>query len=194
VLECLHAGLRRCFDAFPGGRPGRMSVLDMRCEQGALSDGCKAHSAIAPAGSNWSNLAAGVDTRCPCWPDGESRERLVVAKVEWRPDELFPRIGFTVTNLSRKPGSSVRFQDTVQGTGFTPTLGCICRRNQVTQAGNALDMERLAKAERDGLVQVACRPKEIPDLVMSPAEAISWCLTECSFLATDGHLPSDPPS
>ncbi len=29
------------------------------------------------------------------------RPRLGVAKVEWRPGELYPRVGFIVTNLSR---------------------------------------------------------------------------------------------
>lgn len=30
-----------------------------------------------------------------------SRPRRVVAKVEWHPGELYPRVGFLVTNLSR---------------------------------------------------------------------------------------------
>jgi len=37
------------------------------------------------------------------------RPRRVVAKVEWHAGELFPRIGFTVTNLSRTPENVVRF-------------------------------------------------------------------------------------
>ena len=32
--------------------------------------------------------------------------RRVVAKVEWHPGELFPRVGFIVTNLSRPPSAS----------------------------------------------------------------------------------------
>jgi hypothetical protein len=38
-----------------------------------------------------------------------SRARRVVAKVEWHNDELFPRIGFIVTNLSRPAKRVVRF-------------------------------------------------------------------------------------
>src|SRR3954471_1815193 len=38
-----------------------------------------------------------------------SRSRRVVAKVEWHPGELYPRIGFLVTNLSRPPERVVAF-------------------------------------------------------------------------------------
>jgi len=37
------------------------------------------------------------------------RKRRVVAKVEWHLGELFPRVGFIVTNLSAKPKRVVRF-------------------------------------------------------------------------------------
>ena len=37
------------------------------------------------------------------------RSRRVVAKIEWHAGELFPRTGFIVTNLKRKPGKVVRF-------------------------------------------------------------------------------------
>jgi hypothetical protein len=38
-----------------------------------------------------------------------SRSRRVVAKVEWHPGELYPRVGFLVTNLCRPPESIVAF-------------------------------------------------------------------------------------
>jgi hypothetical protein len=38
-----------------------------------------------------------------------SRKRRVIAKVEWHQGELFPRVGFIVTNLSRTMKSVVRF-------------------------------------------------------------------------------------
>ena len=38
-----------------------------------------------------------------------SKARRVVAKVEWHPGELYPRIGFIVTNLSRPAGRVVNF-------------------------------------------------------------------------------------
>ncbi len=37
------------------------------------------------------------------------KSRRVIAKVEWHQGELFPRIGFIVTNLQRKPENVVRF-------------------------------------------------------------------------------------
>jgi hypothetical protein len=37
------------------------------------------------------------------------RERRVVAKVEWHPGELYPRVGFIVTNLRRPPKRVVAF-------------------------------------------------------------------------------------
>lgn len=38
-----------------------------------------------------------------------SHPRRVVAKVEWHPEELFPRVGFIVTNLRRKSTNVVAF-------------------------------------------------------------------------------------
>ena len=38
-----------------------------------------------------------------------SRSRRVVVKVEWHPGELYPRVGFLVTNLSRPPERVVAF-------------------------------------------------------------------------------------
>ena len=40
---------------------------------------------------------AGFSYRAKSW----DKARRVVAKVEWYPSELFPRVGFIVTNLSR---------------------------------------------------------------------------------------------
>jgi len=37
------------------------------------------------------------------------KKRRVVAKVEWRPGELYPRVGLIVTNLSRPPQNIVAF-------------------------------------------------------------------------------------
>ena len=38
-----------------------------------------------------------------------SRSRRVVAKIEWHAGELFPRIGFIVTNLDKRPKNVVKF-------------------------------------------------------------------------------------
>src|SRR6056297_2424806 len=37
------------------------------------------------------------------------KERRVIAKIEWHPGELFPRMGFIVTNLPMEPDWVVRF-------------------------------------------------------------------------------------
>ena len=42
--------------------------------------------------------------------------RRVVAKVEWHQGELFPRVGFIVTNLSYPPKGIVRFYNGLAGT------------------------------------------------------------------------------
>ena len=38
-----------------------------------------------------------------------TRSRRVVAKVEWHPGELYPRVGFIVTNMTRPPERVVMF-------------------------------------------------------------------------------------
>ena len=35
--------------------------------------------------------------------------RRVIARIEWHPGELFPRVGFIVTNLPMEPDRVVRF-------------------------------------------------------------------------------------
>jgi len=37
------------------------------------------------------------------------RSRRVVAKIEWHAGELFPRVGFVVTNLRRSPRRAIKF-------------------------------------------------------------------------------------
>jgi len=37
------------------------------------------------------------------------RSRRIIAKIEWHEGELFPRVGFILTNLKRKPEKAVRF-------------------------------------------------------------------------------------
>jgi hypothetical protein len=38
-----------------------------------------------------------------------TKPRRVIAKVEWHPGELYPRVGFIVTNMSRPTGRVVAF-------------------------------------------------------------------------------------
>jgi hypothetical protein len=39
------------------------------------------------------------------------KPRRVIARIEWHPGELFPRVGFIVTNLPMEPDWGVRFHD-----------------------------------------------------------------------------------
>jgi hypothetical protein len=42
-------------------------------------------------------------------PASWSKPRRVVAKVEWHPGELYPRVGFIVTNMARVAENVVEF-------------------------------------------------------------------------------------
>ena len=48
---------------------------------------------------------AGFDCQAQTW----TRSRRIVAKIEWHPGELYPRVGFLVTNLARPPERVVAF-------------------------------------------------------------------------------------
>jgi len=70
------------------------------------------------------------------------KPRRVVAKVEWHPGELFPRVGFVVTSLPMEPDWIIRFHNQ-RGTAEQHLLAHINVRCQATyqgrQARNQLD-------------------------------------------------------
>jgi hypothetical protein len=74
----------------------------------------------------------------------------VVAKVEWHPGELFPRVGFIVTNLTRRPKNVVAFynqrgtaeQHIKEGKGAIKWTRLSCR----TFAANAVRLQLHALA------------------------------------------------
>jgi hypothetical protein len=76
--------------------------------------------------------------------------RRVVAKVEWHPGELFPRVGFIVTNLTRRPKNVVAFynqrgtaeQHIKEGKGAIKWTRLSCR----TFAANAVRLQLHALA------------------------------------------------
>ena len=67
-------------------------------------------------------LYASFSYRAGSW----DRKRRVVAKVEWHPGELHPRVGFIVTNLSRpaervvamRPKNLKKFRDRSKPSGY----------------------------------------------------------------------------
>ncbi len=69
---------------------------------------CIAHLLTRPVGRPPNHVRryyASFSYRAYSW----DKARRVVAKVEWHPGELFPRVGFVVTNLSRPAGRVVAF-------------------------------------------------------------------------------------
>jgi hypothetical protein len=51
-----------------------------------------------------------VNENCnTCRAQSWNKPRRVVAKVEWHPEELYPRVGFIVTNLARPAERVVAF-------------------------------------------------------------------------------------
>jgi hypothetical protein len=71
-----------------------------------------------------------------------NKPRRVVAKVEWHPGELFPRVGFVVTNLPMEPDWIIRFYNQ-RGTAEQHLLAHASIRCQAAhqgrQACNQLD-------------------------------------------------------
>lgn len=101
-----------------------------------------------------------------------SCKRRIVAKVEWHPGELFPRVGFIVTNLSRKPKRIVAFYNQ-RGTA----------EQCIKEGKNALKWTRLscrtmkANAVRLQLHALAYNLANFLRTLALPEEMKSWSLT-----------------
>jgi Transposase DDE domain group 1 len=101
-----------------------------------------------------------------------STARRVVAKVEWHPGELFPRVGFIVTNLSRRPKNVVAFynlrgtaeQHIKEGKGAIKWTRLSCR----TFAANAVRLQLHALAYNLG---------NFLRSLVTPAVIADWTLT-----------------
>jgi hypothetical protein len=101
-----------------------------------------------------------------------ARKRRVVAKVEWHPGELFPRVGFIVTNLSRKPKRVVAFYNQ-RGTA----------EQYIKEGKNAVKWTRLscrtmkANAVRLQLHALAYNLSNFLRTLALPEEMKTWSLT-----------------
>ena len=101
--------------------------------------------------------------------------RRVVAKVEWHPGELFPRVGFIVTNLTRRPKNVVAFynqrgtaeQHIKEGKGAIKWTRLSCR----TFAANAVRLQLHALAYNLG---------NFLRSLVTPAVIADWTLTSLS--------------
>src|SRR5262245_8771281 len=86
-----------------------------------------------------------------------SRARRVVAKVEWHPGELYPRVGFIVTNLRRSAKRVVAFYNG-RGTAEPVDQGREARGQVDAAVVHDLPRERrLSPAARAGL-----QPRQLP--------------------------------
>ena len=101
-----------------------------------------------------------------------SRPRRVVAKVEWRPGELMPRVGFLVTNLRRPPEAVVSFYN---GRGTA--------EQWIKEGKHAVKWTRLscttfrANAVRLQLHALACNLANFLRTLALPGEIAQWSLT-----------------
>jgi len=97
-----------------------------------------------------------------------NRKRRVVAKVEWHPGELFPRVGFIVTNMTRPPERVTLFynqrgtaeQWIKEGKGAIKWTRLSCR----TFAANAVRLQLHAPAYNLGnFLRTLATPEPIKD-------------------------------
>lgn len=101
-----------------------------------------------------------------------SKARRVVAKVEWHPGELYPRVGFIVTNMSRPAERVVAFYNQ-RGTAEQP----------IKQGKNAVTWTRLsctrftANAVRLQLHALAYNLANFLRTLALPEEVAQWSLT-----------------
>ena len=114
-----------------------------------------------------------------------SHSRRVVAKVEWHQGELFPRLGFIVTNLSYPPKGIVRFYN---GRGTA--------EQWITEGKNALNWTRLschkfvANQVRLGLFTLAYNLGNFVRRLALPEAIKRWSLTslQTRLIKTGGRL------
>jgi len=101
-----------------------------------------------------------------------TKPRRVVAKVEWHPDELYPRVGFIVTNMSRPAERVVMFYNQ-RGTA----------EQWIKEGKNAVTWTRLschsfkANAVRLQLHALAYNLANFLRTLALPTEASQWSLT-----------------
>jgi hypothetical protein len=97
-----------------------------------------------------------------------SKPRRVIAKVEWHPEELYPRVGFIVTNMSRPAERVVAFYDKrgtceqwiKEGKGAIKWTRLSCR----TFAANAVRLQLHALAYNLGnFLRTLATPEPIKD-------------------------------
>jgi hypothetical protein len=116
-----------------------------------------------------------------------NKSRRVVAKVEWHPGELFPRVGFVVTNLPMEPDWIIRFYNQ-RGTAEQHLLAHASIRCQAAHQG------RQTGDQLDALVLQGQGAKRGPPSA-SCTGLQSWCLPAKGRPARgDGRLVANQPA
>ena len=96
------------------------------------------------------------------------KPRRVIAKVEWHPGELYPRVGFIVTNMARRAENAVAFynkrgtceQSIEEGKGAIKWTRLSCR----SFAANAVRLQRHALAyDLGNFLRTLATPEPIKD-------------------------------
>ena len=87
-----------------------------------------------------------------------TKPRRVIAKVEWHPAELYPRVGFIVTNMSRPAERVVAFYNK-RGTITKDMPGKVLGKHGIAERDGeeyrlAIDPSSLSSEERDELVRL----------------------------------------
>lgn len=81
----------------------------IRLKKNVILQSYIAHRLTRPVGrpskSKVKRLYEDFDYQAQSW----SKPRRVIAKIEWHPDELFPRVGFIVTNMTDEPEDVTKF-------------------------------------------------------------------------------------
>ena len=126
VPHCPETGTKFNADRKPGGRffradaacaiPALYERLEeagcfhaIRMKKNAVPEGSIAHRLTRPVGrpskTRVKRFCEEFRYQAASW----DRERRVIAGIEWHPGELFPRVGFIVTNLPMEPDEVTRF-------------------------------------------------------------------------------------
>jgi hypothetical protein len=81
----------------------------IRMKKNAVLEGCIAHRLTRPVGRPSKTKVKRFYEEFQYQAASWDKERRVVAKIEWHPGELFPKVGFIVTNLPMEPDWVTRF-------------------------------------------------------------------------------------
>ena len=123
-----------------------------------------------------------------------NKKRRVVAKVEWHPGELVPRVGFIVTNLSRPTKRVVAFynhrgtaeQHIKEGKNAINWTRLSCRKFR----NNAVRLQLHALAYNLGnFMRTLALPKEVEHCRASPRQRLSSARRHVAGIEPAPHLP-----